>query len=389
MKIAVVHGVLRGGAARRLTGTVEALAMLDGITLREFAFAGSTTVYPPSFEQTGWLPAAPAKPRLVRPLWRYRDVAASRAAWAGLWQRVNSWRPDVVFANPAAIPGGAPPALRDSAVPVLYYCDEPRRVDYEKTAARAWNPTTRLPYALMRRVERRDDRDSVFAADRLATNSAFTAARIQRAYGRAADVITPGIAEVFGGGVDNVRLDRPRTQVLSVGTLIPSKGHDLVIEAVAAAQLDLPVVIVAPRVDPGEETRLNQLAARHGVTLTILIGITDDELAALYRTSLATVYLAIEEPLGLVSLEAQACGTPVIVANDGGLVETVSDGVSGYHVPRSAAAAAVALRRMTDRDTWQRLAWAAAERSIPRDRDSAVAVLAGLQTITTTNALAT
>lgn len=380
MKVAVVHGLQRGGAARRMAGTVAALPGLSDVDLREFSLAGSLTVLPDSVHQVDWVPQAPAKSRPLRPLWRYVDVVGARTAWSRLWSEVNAWGADVVFANPCFVPGGAPPRLARSAAPVLYYCDEPRRVDYEKDAARASNPVTRLPYAAMRRVHRHDERASVFAAAALATNSSFTAGRIERAYGRPAEVVTPGIAELFTtdpAGFEPAH--HPRSPLLSVGTLIPSKGHDLVIAAASAGAPGRPVVVVAPRPNPEESARLTAQALALGVELDIRLGITDQQLAELYRSAFATLYLAREEPLGLVSFEAQACGSPVVVADDGGLVETVEDGVSGYHVARTAESAATALGRLADPDRWRSMARAAVTRPIPRDRDSARAVLSILQ----------
>jgi glycosyltransferase involved in cell wall biosynthesis len=131
--------------------------------------------------------------------------------------------------------------------------------------------------------------------------------------------------------------------LLSVGTLIASKGHDLVIEAAARSGLDLPVVLVAHRGAADEEARLRAIADRWGVRLEIRTAVSDDELVGLYRAAFATLYLACAEPLGLVSLEAQACGSPAIVADEGGLPETVTDGKTGLVVRRDAASASQAL----------------------------------------------
>ena len=206
------------------------------------------------------------------------------------------------------------------------------------------------------------------------TNSRFTADRIRRAYGRDAEVVSPGIARVFDETGEAPLPLSERTHLLSVGTLIPSKGHDLAIEAAARSGTGLPLVVVAPRGDAQEGDRLAALAAAQGVTLEIRTGITDDELLALYRSALATLYLAVEEPLGLASLESQACGTPVVVADDGGLVETLEVGVTGFAVPRSGAAAGAALASLLDPTRYAELVRAAAARPVPRDSDAARAV---------------
>ena len=82
--------------------------------------------------------------------------------------------------------------------------------------------------------------------------------------------------------------------------------------------------------------------------LQILIGISDEELRVLYSGAFVTAYMARAEPLGLASMEAQACGSPVVVADEGGLPETIESGVTGLAVPRRADALAAALDSLGD-----------------------------------------
>ena len=88
-----------------------------------------------------------------------------------------------------------------------------------------------------------------------------------------------------------------------------------------------------------------------GVDLTIRVGVSDEQLVELYQDALVTLYLAHAEPFGLVSIEAQASGCPVIVSNEGGLPETIVDGTTGWAVPRTIDAVAEALVRVHAADT--------------------------------------
>lgn len=399
MRIAVVHNLRSGGAARRLSGTLKALTAHPDLIIREFTLstaidlgyrpngaadeagspAGLARVEPAS--RVAFKSAADTAARWLRPPMRYADLLRLRAAWRETATRVNNWRPDAVFASPCGISNAAPSALQRIAAPILYYCDEPRRADYEPAARASTNAATRPLYGPLRAAMRHDDRAAIKAARLLATNSAYSAAGIRAAYNRHAEVVPPGIAGVFTPAARPVQV----RHILSVGTLIPSKGHDLVVSAVGRAGVDLPVLVVAPRPNPTEERRLQDLAAKVGVRLQIKVAVSDSELAELYRSAFVTLYLARAEPLGLASLESQACGTPVIVADEGGLGGTVVDSVTGYRVRRQAEAVAERLAKLGRGALRDQLAEQCARTPPLRDADAAQTVLRLLGGIASTD----
>jgi glycosyltransferase involved in cell wall biosynthesis len=338
MRVAVVHNLRRGGALRRLEGQ---LAELDA-DVREFMLSTGVSVTDDPVV-VRHEEAATRAPRLLRPPVRYVDLVRLERSWAAMAGPLADWRPDVVFANPCHALLGAPPVLSRLGSSTVYYCDEARRVDYEDAARDSTNPATRALYGALRARERTLDRRGLAAATQVVTNSAYTADKIRRAYGRRAAVVPPGLADVFSPGEAGAR-----RHFLSVGTLIPSKGHDLAIESVARSRISLPVHIVAPRRDEAEMERLSELARQSSVAVTFAFGVSDIELRDAYRRAVVTLYLSREEPLGLVSLESQACGTPVVVADDGGLPSTILEGVTGWAVPRTAEAAGRRLREVVD-----------------------------------------
>ncbi|SCG54158.1 D-inositol-3-phosphate glycosyltransferase [Micromonospora inositola] len=128
--------------------------------------------------------------------------------------------------------------------------------------------------------------------------------------------------------------------VAFVGRIQPLKAPDVLIRAVAALRdrdpaiaAELTVVICGGPSGSGLDrpTALIELAASLGVTdrVCFLPPQTGEDLPALYRAADLVAVPSYNESFGLVALEAQACGTPVLAAAVGGLVTAVRDGVSG------------------------------------------------------------
>jgi D-inositol-3-phosphate glycosyltransferase len=128
--------------------------------------------------------------------------------------------------------------------------------------------------------------------------------------------------------------------VAFVGRIQPLKAPDVLIRAVAALRDrdpaiadELTVVICGGPSGSGLDrpTALIELAASLGVAdrVRFLPPQTGEDLPALYRAADLVAVPSYNESFGLVALEAQACGTPVLAAAVGGLVTAVEDGVSG------------------------------------------------------------
>lgn len=143
-------------------------------------------------------------------------------------------------------------------------------------------------------------------------------------------------------------------RVVSVSRLVPRKGVDTVIAAMARLPRDAELVVAGgPRPDrlddDPEVARLRSLAASVGVVdrVRFLGAVGHDALPALYRSADAVACVPAYEPFGLVPLEAMACARPVVAAAVGGLADTVVDGVTGHHVPAGdPVAVAAALERL-------------------------------------------
>lgn len=134
--------------------------------------------------------------------------------------------------------------------------------------------------------------------------------------------------------------------ILMVGTLEPRKGHDLLLRALAQAQLgDTQVVFAGPAHGRAEELRA--LAAGLGVErqLTILGRVEDSALASLYRDAALLCMPSLAEGFGLPVLEGLAAGVPVL-ASDVPAIRELVDGTGVLVPPGDVDALARALERV-------------------------------------------
>ncbi len=149
----------------------------------------------------------------------------------------------------------------------------------------------------------------------ITANSKHMAAEIQRVYKREVGVIYPPVdTEKFGFSSEH------GDTYLTVSRLISHKRIDLAIQACNQLQRKLIVV--------GDGPERDALQAIAGPTIRFAGRVAEVELIRLYQQARALIFPG-EEDFGIVPLEAQACGTPVIAFGKGGLLETVRDKLSG------------------------------------------------------------
>ncbi|MFM7185963.1 MAG: glycosyltransferase family 4 protein [Planctomycetota bacterium] len=165
--------------------------------------------------------------------------------------------------------------------------------------------------------------------------------------------VDPALVRVINNGVDLTEFadaaphPHPRPYILSVGSLVPHKGFDVLIRGHAALPAGSPDLLLA---GAGPEAgSLRRLAAELGVGDRVhLLGIvTGREKVALYRSAVCFVCPSRREPFANVILEAFASGLAVVATDVGGNCEMIRHGVNGLLVPAdSPAAIAGAVRRL-------------------------------------------
>jgi glycosyltransferase involved in cell wall biosynthesis len=165
------------------------------------------------------------------------------------------------------------------------------------------------------------DRSTAGRVDSFLANSQYVAARIRRYYNRGSTTVYPPVDTAFYRPADGRRESDP--SFLVVSALVPYKRVDVAIEACRLLGAPLRIVGRGP-----EEARLRRLA---GPDVAFLGWRTDEEIRDLYGRAAAVVLPGIED-FGMVPVEAQACGTPVVALRAGGACETVIPGLTGVLV---------------------------------------------------------
>jgi glycosyltransferase involved in cell wall biosynthesis len=168
------------------------------------------------------------------------------------------------------------------------------------------------------------DRATAGRVDRYLANSAYVAHRIRRYYNRRATVVYPPVdTGFFRPTVQPGTEAHPDPFFLIVSALVPYKRLDVAIEACRLMNAPLSIV--------GDGPDRARLAAIAGPQVTLHGSLPDVEVRSLYQRATA-VLLPGEEDFGIVPVEAQACGRPVVAYARGGALETVVDGVTGVLV---------------------------------------------------------
>ncbi|WP_069816897.1 D-inositol-3-phosphate glycosyltransferase [Streptomyces sp. TP-A0874] len=210
----------------------------------------------------------------------------------------------------------------------------------------------------------------VRAAHRLIANTEGEAAELVHHYAadrRLVDVVHPGVdLDLFhpadGRAAARARLGLPQEALIPLfaGRIQPLKAPDVLLRAVAVLLRERPdlrgrtlVPVVGGPSGSGlaRPDRLRSLAEQLGIADVVRFqpAVGQRQLADWYRAASVLVMPSYSESFGLVAIEAQAAGTPVLAAAVGGLPVAVRDGITGFLLPgHDPADYAQVLRRLAD-----------------------------------------
>jgi glycosyltransferase involved in cell wall biosynthesis len=201
----------------------------------------------------------------------------------------------------------------------LCYCHSPMRYlwDMYHEYLRGTNSVVRFFMKRLIPSLRVWDITSANLVDRFVTNSNYVAKRIRRVYNREAEV-------VFGPAPISRYLNverKPEDYYLFFGQITGYKRADLAIEACVRSGRKLVVA--------GAGAKKREIRKHEKTGLVRFTGrVSDEEAAELFAGARALLYPGIED-LGLVPIEANAAGCPVIALRDGGALDTIKENVTG------------------------------------------------------------
>jgi glycosyltransferase involved in cell wall biosynthesis len=263
---------------------------------------------------------------------------------------------DLLFAN-SALDYYVPYIMRHLRMKKVLYLQEPCRYLYQALPVLPWvsNAPEELeqpglfsprrliadyPRLQILRLQAKQEWLNVESCDQVLVNSYFSRESVLRSYGVDARVCYLGVDTTL---FRDLGLPRERF-ILGLGSFDSIKGVDLAVKAVALLPNPRPPLVwIANSGNEAYRNEIIELALSLGVELRVQMSISDVELVAILNKATMLLYTSRLEPFGLAPLEANACGLPVVGIAEGGIRETIQDGVNGFLVdpnPESIARAA-------------------------------------------------
>ncbi|MBX3061290.1 MAG: glycosyltransferase family 4 protein, partial [Anaerolineae bacterium] len=256
-------------------------------------------------------------------------------------EKIDNGAYDVLFVHTCQF-SVIPSVLQYSKTPAVYYLHEPFGRKFHREISRPYYRPNRLREAvdsvdpLIKLYQNRLyglQKESVKRTPLLLANSQFTQNHMRQEF----SVETP--VSHYGVNLQGFRplpAEPKEDYIVSVGELSPRKGFDFLIESLGhVPPKDRPKLRIACNsIIPEERDYVESLARERQVVLEVATSLNMEQLAVLYNRARFCVYAPVQEPFGLVPVEAMACGIPVIGVREGGVQESVVHGRTGLLVDR-------------------------------------------------------
>jgi glycosyltransferase involved in cell wall biosynthesis len=230
-------------------------------------------------------------------------------------------------------------------IPKVIYLGEPYRVLYEAMPNFLWkapnkNSNSYFKY-IIDRVKHlyktfwysylcREEYISALTYDEILVNSIYSKECIKRCYNLDSKICYLGIdVDKFSNKTVN-----KENYIVGLGMIVERKGIERAIDSISCIEPNLrpPLIWIGNKAKTEYLEKLKTYAESKGVQVTFKTFVSDQELISFLSAAAVLLYLPNLEPFGLAPLEACASGTAVIGIAEGGVKETIKDGINGYIV---------------------------------------------------------
>lgn len=315
MKVAIVHDwlVVNGGAEKVLENILGIYPGADIFTLVDYLSKEDRTWLGESKVFTSFIQHLPFAKNHYRNYFPLFPVAI---------EQLDVTQYDLVVSSSYAVAKGVITGPEQTHV---CYCHSPARYawdlqfQYLKESNMETGFKSRIARYFLHKFRIWDTRTSN-GVDAFVANSHFIKKRIYKCYRRDADVIFPPV------DVSQFALKTDKQDFyLTASRMVPYKRIDLIV----AAFTQMPERRLKVIGDGPEMNKIRDLAQGHD-NIEIL-GFQSNEVLVTHLQNAKAFVFAAEEDFGILPVEAQACGTPVLAYGKGGCLETVKDQVTGLH----------------------------------------------------------
>lgn len=244
-----------------------------------------------------------------------------------LGKAIRQTNPDVVVAN--HFPSHA--AMLASGIPGVWMCQEPFPF-FHKRSAMGKDPKTQALSLAVSLLFSKYDIKIARSIPLIAGNSSFTQSEIRRVFQRNCEIVFPGFDESL---LTHKLVSKTPSTVLAGSPTTLLKGFEYTLRAFLALQKKgvAQELRVVGNLNPVYRNMIDSVLRKNPhARITVLGPVSRAVLLDEYKKASLLAYPSIEEPFGIMPLEAAALGTQVLYFNSGGLLETMKDGLTGHGV---------------------------------------------------------